>query len=83
MGTLVTVRDDVLWTPWVADLVERVDQDVLVVRLECNVEVGGASGSASELGGKMCLTSMSFGARGFARLWKGAAARTERKESWQ
>ena len=32
-------RDDVLWNPWVADLVERIDQGILVVRLECNMEV--------------------------------------------
>jgi len=39
----------VLRTPWIADLVERVDQCVLVVRRERKVEVdGGASGRVTE-----------------------------------
>ena len=38
-----------LWTPWIADPVERVNQGVLVVRCERKVEVdGGASGRVTE-----------------------------------
>jgi len=44
-----SVGEDILWTPGVADLVECVNQSILVVRLECKVEVdGGASRRVAE-----------------------------------
>jgi hypothetical protein len=81
----------VLWTLWNADLVQRINQGTLLVRLERNVEVnGGASGrGVSQLGGtafQVCLTRMSSqgGVRSFAQLWSGtAASRTETTESRQ